>query len=50
MMAFTPTPSILDIMAIAAILLGIVFFCLLFVLKSLLKRTALMRTELDEVV
>lgn len=49
-LAFIPGPPLLAIMIIASVLVGITLFFVLLVLKSLLRRTALMRAELDEVV
>lgn len=48
--AFIPGPPLLAIAIFASVLAGIALFFVLLVLKSLLQRTALMRTELDEVV
>jgi FtsH-binding integral membrane protein len=49
-LAFIPGPPLLAIAIVAIVLAGITLFFVLLVLKSLLQRTALMRTELDEVV
>ena len=49
-LAFIPGPPLLAITIMASVLVGIALFFVLLVLRSLLKRTVLMRTELDEVV
>lgn len=49
-LAFIPGPPLLAFAVIASVLAGVTLFFVLLVLKSLLQRTALMRTELDEVV
>ncbi len=49
-LAFIPGPPLLAIAIVASVLVGVTLFFVLLVLKSLLQRTALMRTELDGVV
>lgn len=50
MLPFLPGPPALMIVVVGSVLVGITLFLVLIVLRSLLRRTALMRTELDEVV
>ena len=45
-----PGPPALAIMIISSVLMGITLFLILMVLRSLLRRTVLMRAELDKVV
>lgn len=45
-----PGPPALAIIIIGSVLMGITLFLVLMVLRSLLRRTVLMRAELDEVV
>jgi hypothetical protein len=42
--------TVLMIKVVGSVLVGITLFLVLMVLRSLLRRTVLMRTELDEVV
>ncbi|MGV8859152.1 DUF2975 domain-containing protein [Rhodoglobus sp.] len=49
-LAFIPGPPLLALAVVASVLVGVTLFFVLLVLKSLLKRAVLMRTELDEVV
>lgn len=49
-LAFIPGPPALGIMIVGGVLVGIALFLVLIVLRSLLRRTALMRAELDQVV
>ena len=50
LLPFIPGPPALAIMIIGSVLMGITLFLVLMVLRSLLRRTVLMRVELDEVV
>ena len=50
LLPFIPGPPALAIMIISSVLMGITLFLVLMVLRSLLRRTVLMRVELDEVV
>ncbi|MGV8913370.1 MAG: DUF2975 domain-containing protein [Rhodoglobus sp.] len=49
-LVFIPGPPLLAFAIMASVLVGIALFFVLLVLRALLKRTVLMRTELDEVV
>lgn len=49
-LAFIPGPPLLGFAVIASVLVGVTLFLVLLVLRSLLQRAVLMRTELDEVV
>lgn len=49
-LAFIPGPPALAIVIVGSVLVGITLTLVLIVLRSLLQRTALMRSELDEVV
>lgn len=50
MLPFLPGPPALMIVVVGSVLVGVTLFLVLMVLRSLLRRTVLMRTELDEVV